>query len=105
MPSMPIDWTSVNWPYVILLALLAFFCAWIGNIAFKRPVLAAVLSTVLFMAGFFLWTYYPHNLPLPTLSPGGQKTVTSPAAPSPAPAAPVRPSNPVKDITPPARSP
>jgi hypothetical protein len=104
MPNIPIDWASVNWPYVVLLALLAFVCSLIGNaIAFRRLVLGAVLSTLLFMAGFFFWTYYPHNLPLPT-SPVEQKTAAPvQGAPPPgvaAPAAPVKPSNPVRDITP-----
>jgi hypothetical protein len=106
MQNIPIDWASVNWLYVVLLALLAFCCSLIGNaVAFKRLVLGAVLSTLLFVAGFFFWTYYPHNLPLP-MSPMEQKTVTAPAqgaSPPPAvaaPSPPVKPSNPVRDITP-----
>ena len=103
MSNIPIDWASVNWLYLVLLTLLAFVCALIGNaIAFRRLVLGAVLSALLFLAGFFLWTYYPHNLPLP-MSPLEQKTA-APAQGAPpaaaAPSAPVRPSNPVKDITP-----
>jgi hypothetical protein len=104
MRDIPIDWASVNWLYIVLLALLAFCCALIGNaIAFKRLVLGAVLSTLLFIAGFFFWTYYPHNLPLPT-SPVEQKTMAPvPGAPPPvvaAPSPPARPNNPVRDITP-----
>jgi hypothetical protein len=104
MQNIPIDWTSVNWLYVIVLALLVFLCTLIGNaIAFRRLGLGAVLSTLLFIAGFFFWTYYPHNWPLPT-SPLEQKAAASTqAAPSPAaaaPSAPVKPSNPVRDITP-----
>jgi hypothetical protein len=104
MPNIPIDWASVNWPYLILLLLLVFFCSLIGNvIAFKRVLLGAVLATLLFAAGFFFWTYYPHNLPLPT-SPLGQKTAMPVEAPPPAvaPSPPVKPSNPVRDITPPS---
>jgi hypothetical protein len=104
MPDIPIDWASVNWLYVAVLTLLVFFSSLIGNaIAFRRLVLGAVLSTLLFMAGFFFWTYYPHNLPLPT-SPVEQKTAAPgqggppPAAAAPGPA--VKPSNPVRDITP-----
>jgi uncharacterized BrkB/YihY/UPF0761 family membrane protein len=105
MSNIPIDWASVNWPYFILLGLFAFFCALIGNvIAFKRAVLGAVLSTLLFTAGFFFWTYYPHNFPLPT-SPVGQKAaVPVQGAPPPtvaAPSPPAKPNNPVRDITPP----
>jgi hypothetical protein len=104
MPDIPIDWASVNWLYVAVLALLAFFSSLIGNaVAFRRLVLGAVLSTLLFMAGFFFWTYYPHNLPLPT-SPVEPKTAAPgqgaapPAAAAPGP--PAKPSNPVRDITP-----
>ena len=104
MSSISIDWAVVNLPYIILLGLFAFFCALIGNvIAFKRAALGAVLSTLLFTAGFFFWTYYPHNLPLPT-SPVGQKTaVPDQGAPPPtvaAPSPPAKPNNPVRDITP-----
>ena len=110
MPDIPIDWASVNWLYVILLALLVFISTLLGTaVSFKRVFLGAVLSTVLFTAGFIFWTYYPHKLPLPT-SPTGQKTVVpaAPPAPPPAPAAPTaptKPDNPVKDITPPSTNP
>jgi uncharacterized BrkB/YihY/UPF0761 family membrane protein len=104
MSNMPIDWASVNWPYVILLGLFAFFCALIGNlIAFKRAVLGAVLSTLLFTAGFFFWTYYLSNLPLPTSPIGQGSAVPVQGAPPPTVAAPsslAKPNNPVKDITP-----
>ena len=104
MPDIPIDWASVNWLYVILLALLVFVSTLIGTaISFKRVSLGAVLTTLLFTAGFIFWTYYPHKLPLPT-SPIGQKTVVPVTPPAPAPTAPsppAKPDNPVKDITPP----
>ena len=104
MPNLPIDWASVSWLYIVLLALFAFLCALIGNaIAFKRLILGAVLSTLLFVTGFFFWTYYPHNLPLPT-SPVAQKTTVPVQGPSPpavvTPSAPAKPNNPVRDITP-----
>ena len=105
MPNIPIDWSSVNWLYFVLLLLLVFFCALIGNvIAFKRVLLGAVLATLLFAAGFF-WTYYPHNLPLPT-SPVGQKAAAPvQATPTPtliSPSPPAKPNNPVRDITSPS---
>ena len=102
MSNVPIDWASVNWLYVALLALLVFFCAWIGNvIAFKRALVGAVLSTLLFTAGFIFWMYYPHNLPLPN-SPNRQKAETSPPPVPAAPGPPAKPENPVKDVTPPS---
>jgi hypothetical protein len=101
MRNIPIDWASVNWLYAFLLTLFAFSCTLVGNaIAFKRLILGAVLSTLLFMAGFFFWTYYPHNLPLPT-SPVAQKTAVPIQGAQPTVAAPsARPNNPVRDITP-----
>ena len=101
MPNMPIDWASVNWLYLLLLLLFVFFCVLIGNvIAFKRVLLGAVLASLLFAAGFFFWTYYPHNLPLPTLPVGQKAAMPVQAAPPPTP--PVKPNNPVTDITPPS---
>jgi hypothetical protein len=104
MSNLAIDWASVNWPYVILLGLFARFCTLIGNVvAFKRTVLGAVLSTLLFTAGFFFWTYYPHNLPLPTSPVGKNAGPRGTAAErrfheSP----PAKPNNPVRDITSPS---
>lgn len=103
MSNVAIDWTTVNWLYVVLLALLVFVCAWIGNaISFRRRLLGAVLSTLLFIAGFFFWTYYPHNLPLPN-SPITPRAAEVPQAPAPAvPSPSAKPENPVKDVTPPS---
>ena len=62
-----IDWASVNWLYVAVLAALVFFSTLIGALlSFKRAFRTAVLSALLFAAGFVFWTYYPHGLPLPT---------------------------------------
>jgi hypothetical protein len=104
MPTIPIDWASVNWLYVILLALFVFLSSLIGNfISFKRAFRAAIFSALLFAATFIFWTYYPHGLPLP-ISATGQKTMISvPTAPPPSayPPVAVRPDNPVRTISPP----
>jgi len=107
--SIPIDWANVNWLYVAVLAIFVFFATLIGNLlSFGRRGFAAFLSAVLFAAAFVFWTYYPHHLPLPNSMFAAKPAVTSvappPAAP-PAAAAPVRPSNPVTDITPPVINP
>jgi hypothetical protein len=99
MNSIPIDLATVDWFYVVILAVFVFFATLIGSLlAFSHRVFGALLSAILFTAAFVFWTYYPHHLPLPT-------TLTmpkaAPAAAPPAPAAPVRPRNPVTDITPP----
>jgi hypothetical protein len=62
-----IDWASVNWLYVAVLTALVFFSTLIGALlSFKRAFRTAVLSSLLFVAAFVFWTYYPHGLPLPT---------------------------------------
>jgi len=99
---MPIDLASVNWLYVAILAVFAFVASLIGNVlSFGRRGSGALLTAILFAAAFVAWTYYPHGLPLPTsLNPPAPPVAAAPAPP-PAAAAPARPSNPVRDITPP----
>ena len=102
---MPIDWESVNWIYVGVLGVLAFFASLVGGlIAFNRRVLGALLSAILFAALFVAWTYYPHGLPLPT-SLNSTKLPAAATAPQPPPVPPApipnQPSNPVTTISPP----
>jgi hypothetical protein len=98
---MPIDLAAVNWLYVVVLTLLVFIASYVGNVlSFSHRGMAALLSALVFAGLFVFWTYYPHNLPLPT-TVTVQKAAVAPAVPA-APAAPARPRNPVTDITPPA---
>ena len=102
MNSMPIDLATVDWFYVVILAVFVFFATLIGGLlSFGHRFMGALLSSILFVAAFVFWTYYPHHLPLPTL-PAVQKAAAPavPATPA-APVAPVKPRNPVTDITPP----
>ncbi|MFZ1065702.1 MAG: hypothetical protein WAN42_09380, partial [Pseudolabrys sp.] len=101
---MPIDLSQVDWLYVALLAIFVFVTAYVGGfLAFGRRWTAALASTVLFVALFVFWTYYPHRVPGPrAISLPGTTTTTAvpaPAAPA-APTAPQKPRNPVTDITP-----
>src|ERR1035441_4120034 len=99
MTVMPIDLATVDWLYVVVLALFVFVATLIASVlSFGRHMLGAVLSAVLFAAAFVFRTYYPHHLPLPTALTPPKAAVTT----APAPAAPTRPRNPVTDITPPA---
>ena len=69
-----IDWASVNWLYISILAVFVFFSTLIGTLlSFKSAFRAAVLSTLLFVAALVFWTYYPHGFSLP-LSITAQKT-------------------------------
>lgn len=99
MPDIPIDWLNVDWVYVAVLAVFVFIATLLGELlSLNRRLTGAILSAVLFAVAFVFWTYYPHHLPLPTRL-AGDKPAAAPAVT--APAAPVRPRNPVSDITPP----
>jgi hypothetical protein len=101
IPDLHIDWANVSWLYVAVLAVLVFVSTLIGTLlSFKRLLLGALLSTVVFAVAFVFWTYYPHGLPLPT-SVSGQQSA-APAAPpaQAAPSPPARPANPVTTISP-----
>jgi hypothetical protein len=99
---MPIDLAAVKWLYVIVLAILVFVSTLVGNIlSFHHRMMAAFLSAVVFAGLFVFWTYYPHNLPLPTTLTV-QKTVVAPATPPPV-LTPEKPRYPVMEIPTPAR--
>ncbi len=104
MPDVPIDWASINWLYVVVLAVLVFICTLIGTLlSFRRALLGAGLSAVLFAVAFVFWTYYPHGLPLPTAASVEKASATRTPAAAPAqaaPSAPVRPANPVTTLPP-----
>ena len=96
---MEIDWASVNWLYLGLLVAIVFVTSLIGSlVSFRRSVLGAFVSAVLFAAAFIAWTYYPHHLPLPN-SPVQAAAPVPPTAAS-APAEPVKPANPIRDVAP-----
>jgi hypothetical protein len=102
---MPIDLNQVDWLYVVVLAILVFVATYVGGLlSFGRRWTGATLSTLLFVALFVFWTYYPHRVPLlpKTITlPNAPATTAAPQQPPPAaPAAPQRPKNPVTDITP-----
>ena len=110
MPTVPIDWASVNWLYVAVLTVVVFFSTLIGTLlSFRRAFSGAVLSALLFAAAFVYLTYYPHGLPLPTMAtaPAMPRTTAAPAPPV-APAAPsatVKPVAPDTAVSPPLSSP
>ena len=101
---MPIDLSQVDWLYVIVLAILVFAATYVGSVlSFGRRWIGATLSTLLFVALFVFWTYYPHRVPLlpKTITlPNAATTTAAPPPPPAAPAAPQKPRNPVTDITP-----
>ena len=65
---MPIDLSTVNWLFVVLMAVLAFVAALLGSlIAFRNRFAGAVIAAVLFAIGFIAWNYYPHSFGLPII--------------------------------------
>ena len=82
--ALPVDWANVDWPYVVALVLLVFFCTIVGTtLAFGRAFASAVFSALLFATAFLFWTYYPHSLPLPTSVKAEKAAQTSLARPAP----------------------
>ena len=66
MPNVPIDFATVNWLYVGILAVFVLIASFVANLlSFNSRGIAAILAAVLFAAFFIAWTYYPHGLPLP----------------------------------------
>jgi len=101
MNEMPIDLAAVNWVYVGVLAIFVFLTSLVGALlTFQSRTWGAFLSAVLFVIVFVMWSYYPHNLPLPTRLTAGAE-VERPPAGMPAQTAPEKPSSPITDITPP----
>ena len=75
-------------------------------ISFGHRGFAAILSGLIFVGIFVVWSYYPHHLPLPTRLDSQPKAPTAAASPPPTPPAPVpdkpqKPENPVTTISPP----
>jgi hypothetical protein len=63
---MPIDLANVDWIYVGVLAVFAFFATVVGNLlSLNHRGAAALLAAAVFVVLFVAWSYYPHGLPLP----------------------------------------
>jgi hypothetical protein len=93
---MAIDLSTVNWLYVVILAVFVFVAALLGSlISFRNRVGGAIIAALLFAAAFVYWTYYPHpSLPGP-ISVGSLAPAPSSAR---APAAAI-PANPVSTMS------
>jgi uncharacterized membrane protein YfcA len=78
LAALPIDWANVNWPYSIALVLLVLVCAFVGTaLSLGHAGRGSILTALLFATAYMFWTYYPHDLPLPTLE---KPQKTAPAA-------------------------
>ena len=104
---MELDWlNNVDWLYVVLISLFALVASAIGHLlSFNHRGMGAVLTAVIFGAGFVFWTYYPHKVPL---LPTRLRVEAPPVAAAPPPPPPTTPQplrNPVTTISPPAAAP
>jgi len=75
-----IDWATVNWGYVALLAGFAFLAGLIGSLLSFRNILAgAILTALLFGVIYVGWTYY--LVPQGLIPPGFVPTYVPPGKP------------------------
>jgi hypothetical protein len=59
---MPVNWVDIPWTAVGLLAGLAFISSLIGNSLAPSKILGAIIATIIFVAVYVAWDYYPHNM-------------------------------------------
>jgi amino acid permease len=59
---MPIDWSAIPLMAVGLLAALTFVSSLIGHTLTRNAFLGAIITTIIFVAVYVFWDYYPHNL-------------------------------------------
>jgi lipopolysaccharide export LptBFGC system permease protein LptF len=68
--SMAIDFSTVNWLFVAIMAVFAFAASLLGGlISFRNRIGGALLAAILFAAMYVVWNYYPHpqiQLPIVT---------------------------------------
>jgi lipopolysaccharide export LptBFGC system permease protein LptF len=74
--SMAIDFSTVNWLYVAIMAVFAFVASLLGGlISFRNRIGGALLAAILFAAMYVVWNYYPHpQIQLPIVPPTAYST-------------------------------
>ena len=61
--KLPIDWATVDWVAVGIMAALAFVASFVANlISFGNRWIGAFLTAVLMGGLYVLWTYYARDL-------------------------------------------
>ncbi|HXE86069.1 MAG TPA: hypothetical protein VN524_04610 [Hyphomicrobiaceae bacterium] len=58
----PIDFASLPWQAIGLLAALTFISSLIGHSLTRNAFVGAIIATVIFIAVYVAWDYYPHGL-------------------------------------------
>jgi hypothetical protein len=59
---MPINWIEIPWTAVGLLAGLVFISSLIGTSLAPSKIFGAIIATIIFVAVYVAWDYYPHNM-------------------------------------------
>jgi hypothetical protein len=59
---MPIDWASLPWQAIGLLAGLTFVASLIGHSLTKNAFAGAIITVIIFVAIYIAWDYYPHGM-------------------------------------------
>jgi hypothetical protein len=59
---MPIDFANLPWQAIGLLAALSFLSSLIGHSLTRNALVGAIIATILFVAIYVGWDYYPHGV-------------------------------------------
>jgi amino acid permease len=59
---MPINWSAIPLASVGLLAALAFLSSLIGHTLARNAFVGAIIATIVFVAVYVFWEFYPHGL-------------------------------------------
>ena len=59
---MPIDWATLPWTALGLLAALTFVASLIGHSLTRNAFMGAIITVIIFVAVYVFWDFYPHNL-------------------------------------------
>jgi hypothetical protein len=59
---MPIDWATIPWTPLGLLAALTFVSSFIGHSLTRNALVGAIIAVVIFVAVYVFWDFYPHGL-------------------------------------------
>jgi hypothetical protein len=61
--QMPIDWATLPWTALGLLAALTFVASLIGHsLSGNNKLFGAIIAVIIFVAVYVFWDFYPHNL-------------------------------------------
>jgi hypothetical protein len=58
----PINFSALPWDAIALLAALAFLSSLIGHSLTRNAFVGAIIATIIFVAVYIGWDYYPHGL-------------------------------------------